>query len=302
MSTKPFDQFNKRLFQELLSPLGWVIPNLSVLGEERMIDVFFAPHPGAVLNADELGILAKMVDRPALLEPFRSAVTNADIETCLVKLFSLTAELKREHPTVTIEAPAHLWILAAEVSDRLLQEFTIGLDPEFGEGFYQTKKGFRTTIVAINELPPTPETLWLRLMGKGTLQESAIEELILLRDTDLKRANALNLLVSWRISIELTNQLESEEKRTLMALSQAYLEWEKQTRRQGLELGIVRGLEQGLERERRSTIINLMRLRYGVIDSALEKVIPRLMVMSNEDYTRVLLNLSKSELIEQLKS
>lgn len=254
------------------------------------------------MNADELGILAQMVYRPALLEPFRSAVTHADVETCLVKLFSLTAELKREYPTVTIEAPAHLWILAAEVSDRLLQEFTIGLDPEFGEGFYQTQKGFRMTIVAINELPSTPETLWILLMGKGIVQESAIEELILLRDTDLKRANALNLLVSWRISIELTNQLENEEKRTLMALSQAYLEWEKQTRRQGLELGIARGLEQGLEQERRSTIINLMRLRYGTIDSALETLIPRLMAMSNEDYTRVLLNLSKFELIEQLQN
>jgi hypothetical protein len=36
-----------------------------------------------------------------------------------------------------------------------------------------------------------------------------------------------------------------------MALSQAYLEWEKQTRRQALG--------QGLEQERRSTIINVMR-------------------------------------------
>ena len=87
-----------------------------------------------------------------------------------------------------------------------------------------------------------------------------------------------------------------------MALSHAYLEWEKQTRRQGLELGIVRGLEKGLEQERRSTIINLMRLRYGIIDSALESLMPRLMAMSNEDYTRVLLQLSKSELIEQLRN
>jgi hypothetical protein len=94
--------------------------------------------------------------------------------------------------------------------------------------------------------------------------------------------------------MELTNQLESEEERTLMALSQAYLEWEKQTRRQALG--------QGLEQERRSTIINVMRLRYGTIDSALESLMPRLMAMSNEDYTRVLLQLSKSELIEQLQN
>ena len=45
-----------------------------------------------------------------------------------------------------------------------------------------------------------------------------------------------------------------------------------------------------------------MRLRYGTIDSALESLMPRLMAMSNEDYTRVLLQLSKSELIEQLQN
>jgi hypothetical protein len=38
------------------------------------------------------------------------------------------------------------------------------------------------------------------------------------------------------------------------------------------------------------------------VDSALESLMPRLMAMSNEDYTRVLLQLSKSELIEQLQN
>jgi hypothetical protein len=45
MTTKPFDQFNKSLFQELLSSCGQVIPNFALLGEERAINVFFAPHP-----------------------------------------------------------------------------------------------------------------------------------------------------------------------------------------------------------------------------------------------------------------
>jgi hypothetical protein len=285
MPTKPFDQFNKRLFQELLSPFGQVIPNLAVLGSERTIDIFFAPHPGAIPNEDELGTLAKMVTNPALLEPYRSALTDRDLETCIIKLFTLTAELPQDYPQIPIETPPHLWILAAEVSDRLLQNFKAELDPTLGDGFYLCGKGWRTTIVAIDELPNTPETLWLRLMSKGRIQNDAIEELILLRDTDPKRTNALNLLTSWRISIEITGQITTEEERTLMALSQAYLEWEKQT------------VRQGREEERRTSIESLMKLRYGTIDDSLRAIIPQLLNLSSPDYMALLLQSSKSELI-----
>jgi hypothetical protein len=285
MPTKPFDQFNKRLFQELLSPFGQVIPNLAVLGSERTIDIFFAPHPGAIPNEDELGKLAKMVTNPALLEPYRSALTNRDLETCIIKLFTLTAELPQDYPQIPIETPPHLWILAAEVSDRLLKDFKAELDPTLGDGFYLCGKGWRTTIVALDELPNTPETLWLRLMSKGRIQNDAIEELILLRDTDPKRTNALNLLTSWRISIEITGQITTEEERTLMALSQAYLEWEKQT------------VRQGREEERRTSIESLMKLRYGTIDDSLRAIIPQLLNLSSPDYMALLLQSSKSELI-----
>jgi hypothetical protein len=86
------------------------------------------------------------------------------------------------------------------------------------------------------------------------------------------------------------NQVESEEQRILMALSQTYLDWEPQTERRGQKIG--------LEEERRATILNLMKLRYGAIDSALEAVIPNLMELSNEGYTRLLFQLSKEELIQ----
>ena len=74
-----------------------------------------------------------------------------------------------------------------------------------------------------------------------------------------------------------------------MALSQAYLEWEKQTVR--------RGLEQGLEQEHRSTIESVMKLRYGAIDEDLRPLIPRLMTLSNPDYMALLLQYSRSELL-----
>jgi len=130
-------------------------------------------------------------------------------------------------------------------------------------------------------------------MSKGRIQDDAIEELILLQETDPKRANALNLLTSWRINIELTGQLTTEEERTLMALSQAYLAWEKQTVRRGLE----QGLGQGLKQERRSAIESLMQLRYGAIDESLQAIIPQMLNLSSPDYTALLLQSSKSELI-----
>jgi hypothetical protein len=64
----------------------------------------------------------------------------------------------------------------------------------------------RTTIVVIDELPNTPDTLWLRLTGKGRTQEDAIAELLLLPESNPKRGPALGLLVSWRISMELARE------------------------------------------------------------------------------------------------
>jgi hypothetical protein len=83
------------------------------------------------------------------------------------------------------------------------------------------------------------------------------------------------------------DQVESEERRILMALSQAYLEWEQQTRRQGLE------------QERQAAITSLMRVRFGEVDAALAATIPVLMNLSTEDYTQVLVQLSREELLQR---
>lgn len=53
--SKPFDRFNKRLFQELLSPFGQVIPNMAVIGNERMVDVCFIPNDDVIPDVEELG-------------------------------------------------------------------------------------------------------------------------------------------------------------------------------------------------------------------------------------------------------
>jgi hypothetical protein len=251
VTTKPFDAFNKSLFRELLSPFGQVIPNMAVAGEERAIDIFFAPAPETVLDPAELGRLAAMLDKPALLEPFRSQLSEAEVCNCLLKLFLVHTEsyrqAEREGRSLASDNLPRLWILAASVSERLIGAFGGQMHETWGEGFYFLPTRLRSAIVAIAELPIIPETLWLRLLGRGRTQEDAIAELLLLPERDPRRNSALSLLVSWRISMEVMEQVDSEERRILMALTQAYQEWEQQTKRQGREEGLQQGLQQGLE-------------------------------------------------------
>jgi hypothetical protein len=296
MDIKPFDQFNKNLFQQLLSPFGTVISNRALFGGERTIDIFFQPDPTIPLNPEELGNLAQMSGQTALFEPARSALTDQNVHNYLLKLFLLYAELQNSalHTIPTQNLP-QLWILAAEVSDLLLREFSANPDSDQGEGFYRLANRLRTTIIVIDELPNTPDTLWLRLTGKGRTQEDAIAELLLLPESNPKRETALDLLVSWRISMELLDQVDQEERQILMALSQAYLEWEQKTEQRGIE----RGVERGAQQAQQKTIASILSTRFGQLDRPLEALIPALMELPIETVTPLLLQLTRQELLDR---
>jgi ABC-type Fe3+-citrate transport system substrate-binding protein len=63
-----------------------------------------------------------------------------------------------------------------------------------------------------------------------------------------------------------------------------------------------RVLEQGLEQERRSNISTLLEMRYGAIDEQLVAILPNLMILTSIEYTSLIFQLSKQELIEHFKS
>jgi hypothetical protein len=63
-----------------------------------------------------------------------------------------------------------------------------------------------------------------------------------------------------------------------------------------------RGLEQGLEQERRSAISGLLELRYGSIDEQLTAILSNLMTLTSIEYTPLILQLSQQELIEHFRS
>jgi hypothetical protein len=244
------------------------------------------------LDPNELGNLANMSGKTSLFEVFRSSLTDQNVHNCFLKLFLLYAEIQRQDEgTVPTKDLPQLWILAAEALDILIREFGGMLDPEQGEGFYRLATRLRTTIVVIDELPTTPDTLWVRLVGKGRTQEEAIAELLMLPESNPKRSSALGLLVSLQISMEQLDEVEQEERRILMALSQAYLEWERQTEQ--------RGMERGESRAHQRSLVTILTTRFGTIDSQLEAIIPVVLELPIEESTRLLLQLSREELLQR---
>jgi predicted transposase/invertase (TIGR01784 family) len=74
-----------------------------------------------------------------------------------------------------------------------------------------------------------------------------VRELLELPQGNAFRQTVLELLISWRVSMEINNTLETEDREVFMTLSQTYLEWKEATKREGIEEGRQEGLQEGLQ-------------------------------------------------------
>lgn len=168
------DVFAKDLLKELLKPLGDVQSPRSVIGEAKQIDAWFVPHPQSV--SQELGLLGRIATHPCLLEPFRNSPTPTEIRTCLLKLFEVQGEFqrsaRREKQRLLEANLPKLWIITPTASVPLLNGFRAMVDEEnWGRGVYFFSNYLRTAVIVIHQLPCTKDTLWLRVLGKGTVQK-----------------------------------------------------------------------------------------------------------------------------------
>lgn len=292
------DQFAKQYLEELLTPLGEVNLGLEVPGESRQVDVWFAPSPQSGTNPQQLGLLGRFAVTSCLLEPFRNQPTPTEVRSCLLKLFLVHADVqrkaKRSQERLQEDELAQLWILASSASDNLLNGFGASLDQnEELQGVYFLSPALRAAIVAINQLPATQETLWLRILGRGATQEQAIRELIALPREHPFRRNALELLFNWRLNLEQSDDLDEEDREVFMNLSPAYL----QRREEILQEGVQQGVRQG----QRVIIENFLKVRFGSLDEQLSTIVEPLLELPPEEFTRLLAQLSRDELLARFE-
>jgi len=204
-----------------------------VTSEVRQIDLLFIPKR----DASPLGLLGRMAQTPCILEPYRNALTSEEVRICLLKLRTYEAEQRRiaerEKRKLTPGEQTRLWIVAPTISQAIVREFAAQRPVDWPRGVYFAPKGFRVVLVAVHQLPVSPKTLWLRVLGRDGVQKRAIQELLELPPSDPLRMEVLRLLMNWQIGLQQRQESAAEEATMAVQLSQAYLEWEQQTKQEG---------------------------------------------------------------------
>ncbi|WP_293353905.1 MULTISPECIES: flagellar assembly protein H [unclassified Microcoleus] len=301
------DRFAKEFLEELLSPLGTVNVGRDVTSEVREIDVYFTPGTAIPEYSENLGLLGKMAGTTAIFEPFRNPANASEICSCLGKLLDVRGELerkfRRENTRYDDAQLPKLWILTPTASKALVDSFNATPDTEnWMQGIYFLGESLRSAIVVIHQLPETPETLWLRILGKGKVQERAIAQLSALATNDPLRIIALELLYRLQSNLvtDIPQELEPEERELIMTIAPLFREEiqaaQQQAREEGLEEGLEQGLERGLERGRqeqqRLILENILRVRFGELSPKMTAFLSPISKLFAADFTVLLLALS----------
>ncbi|MTJ10176.1 hypothetical protein [Anabaena sp. UHCC 0204] len=291
MTRQQHDQFAKQYLEELLSPLGTVEVSREVTDEVRQVDIFFSPIPSPKVDPQSLGLLGRIAQSTALLEPFRNQPSKTEVRNCIIKLFSVYGDFqrkaKRENTSLAETNLPRLWVLAPSASPGLIESFGGKLDLDnWLPGVFFLPDAFKTAIVAINQLPVTGETLLCRLLGRDKVQEEAVKELLALPQENPLRHNILELVFSWRVSLQTQDILTEDDQELIMKLTAAYQEARAEAVQEG----------------QRVVLESLLKVRFGNLDDELSTIINNLLNFPPEEYTRLCLQLSREELLARFNN
>jgi hypothetical protein len=286
------DKFAKDYLEELLKDYGEVKASEKVSGEIKEIDVLFTPAKQQTSKLQILGLLGRLAENPAIIEPYRNPASSDEICDCILKLLEVKASLRREAKANKIklqesEIPK-LWILTPTISETRLSSFGTIQKESWLSGVHFLADALRTAIVAIHQLPQTPETLWLRLLGRGSVQSQAIIELQALPLDHPYQKATLELVYNLRENLRVNQELETDDRELIMRLEPLY----QRNREQAKEEGRQEGKQEGKQEGEKNLILRLLHRRIGEIDSLLIERITGLSIEQLENLGEALLDFS----------
>ncbi len=280
----------KDYFTNLLQDYGKVEHNKKLSQKVAEIDILFTPFSPLPKPPNNFALFEFMVNKLAIFETFSEPCTEWDIKDCLMRLFGYEKILAQNYVLGKRRSIKKLkypcsWIITPSLDPELIEGFGISPSQKI-KGLYFLPRLFRISIIAINELPVNPGTLWLRILQKGELQKQAIQELMNLPSKTPYRNNLLEILAHWYRILELREQLTLEEQEEMMNLSPIYVQERNQW------------LAKGKLQERQEMIENIFKVRFGTIDDDLARSIPQLLQLPNEELTRIMLTKEREELLD----
>ncbi|MGH2415580.1 MAG: hypothetical protein ACRDEA_18195, partial [Microcystaceae cyanobacterium] len=134
---------------------------------------------------------------------------------------------------------------------------------------------------------------------KGGTQKQAVEELVNLPESHPLRDKLLEILASWRKTLELKDNRSEEERELIMNLSPAYEQQREIWRQEGKQEGKQEGNLEGQS----LMVALLLEGRFGTLDEELKSLIPQIVQLDPSERTQLLLNLanlSREEFIARL--
>jgi hypothetical protein len=273
MSKFPHDEFVKEYIPELCSEYGVTTPSMPVNSETREIDVFFQPNAAKIKSAIKtLGLLGKIIQTPCLLEFYRNAINETQIRECISKLLDVQQkqirQAKRENQKIAESEISRLWIITPTISKNILAKFEGKAKEKQEKGIYFLAEGLFTGIIAVHQLEVNQETLWLRVLGRGKVQSSAIEELKSVENQYYQKI-ILELVYKLLENLELNKQkstkIHQEDEELIMTLRTTFRDKLVETEQKGME----KGLEKGVKETLKNNIISILEKRFNSIPFSL---------------------------------
>lgn len=249
MPRRRHDALSKDLLALWYEPLGPVTASRRVQGEERQIDlVVNARAQGKRVEARRrrLGVLGAMAQGLTAYEIFRNPCTGNEVRDCVIKSLELDAEsrrrARRRGATPAVAERPHLWAITPSFSPALRAEFGAYARAGLPVGFFSLARGLYTTVVSVALLPEVPETLWLRLLGRGAVQARAFIELSKLPKGHPLHAPTARRVLRWLREAERDPHMTAAERELKMNSEQWVLQWERRMIRKGEVKGEAKGL------------------------------------------------------------
>jgi hypothetical protein len=288
------DEFAKELLRALLEPFGQLQVDRSVTNELRRIDVYFTPAENPPEDPT-LQLLWKCAPYGAAFEPFRSPVQDDEVRSTIGKLFDVHAEIAREAHRAKRVTPKtsdlpQLWIITPTMSEEKLRAANaITKEEQWGKGIYLLGDMFRTGIIVVHQLPKTPATVWFRTLGRGRVQQEAIDEIAALPKDSFYRQKILELFADLKVNLESNTNRQPDEVELLMALAKSPLFVEY----------MERATADAVTATAKNFVEGLVIERFGSLDRELSAIVPDLIKMSPSDLIPLLMHLSREELIDR---
>jgi Domain of unknown function (DUF4351) len=270
------DNFSKAYTTALYQTKGEVKTNIQVKNDENLeIDLMFVANPQNSAWADEdLGLFDRLMRvHPTICIEHYSGYLNADHiirSATRMDLYGIEAqkEAKKLGHRFGKDQKPFTWMLATGCSENTLRSFGARPDLDLGPGIYRVIPGLRMGIVVIRSLPETPETLWLRGLGKDQILTKAFDKIRSLPRTKRERNDIVGVCIrhykylSEKISTGLSNE-EAAFMKTMQEIDTIYQAEMNRASLEGEKRGQKRGEKKGRQEERIDLILRQLNRRIG---------------------------------------